>query len=340
MVTTTALDREARPADRHAPGDSKDDSGAMTTKAENQSLSMIVVVLVDEPGIIESYHAYRQALDSGGRRIEFIYVLDESKPRALAGLKQLADEGEPLKVVSLSRWDDEIGALQSGVRRASGEIILTLPAVLQVEPDDLDKVIAAVEGADMAAAQRPAFGTSWLYRWQDRLFHGTLRTLFGRPLRDLVCRVRAYRRATLEEILGFSTQQHFLPILAADRGFRINTVDVAVRQNSVPHARFGSQFRLLSDTIALFFVLKFVRKPLRFFGAIGLPLLAGGLVFTGLLAVGRLLFGMPLADRPILILGVLLIVLGIQIIALGLIGEIIIFASGKRTKEYTVDKIV
>ena len=158
--------------------------------AAESSVSVVVVVLVDEPEIISSYQAYRDALDRNGRSVEFIYVLDESKPDALRDLKALsADGNEPLKVIALSRWDDEIGALKSAVRRASGDIILTLPAVLQVEPDDLNKVILATDGVDMAVAERPAIGTSALYRLQDRLFHGTLRALFGRPLRDLVCRV-------------------------------------------------------------------------------------------------------------------------------------------------------
>jgi glycosyltransferase involved in cell wall biosynthesis len=313
----------------------------MAANSRERSVSVVVVVLVDEPEVVPSYRAYREAFDQGGRPVEFIYVLDESKSKALEGLREIAaDEHEPLKVIALSRWDDEIGALKSAVRRASGDIILTLPAVLQVEPSDLSKVIDAAEDTDMAVAERPKLGASWLYRQQDRLFHGTLRMMFGRPMRDLVCRVRAYKRATIEEILGFSTQQHFLPIIAHDRGFKIDAVDVGIRQSASPHARFGSQLRLLSDTVALFFVLKFVRKPLRFFGALGLPLLLAGLLFTGALAVGRLFFDMALADRPILILGVLLIVLGIQTIALGLIGEIIIFASGKRTREYTVEKIV
>lgn len=335
MVTSTTLARKS------ASSQAKPANDRPAADKATCSVSVVVVVLVDEPDVATSYQTYREALDRDGRSVEFIYVLDESKPKALADLKALsADDHEPLKVIALSRWDDEIGALKSAVRRASGDIILTLPAVLQVEPDDLSKVIDAADRADMVVAERPAVGRSWLYRLQDRLFHGALRVLFGRPLRDLVCRVRAYKRATVEEILGFSSQQHFLPILAHDRGFHIETVDVAMRQHATPHARFGSQLRLLSDTIALFFVLKFVRKPLRFFGAIGLPLLLIGLIFTGLLAAGRLLFDMPLADRPILILGVLLIVLGIQIIALGLIGEIIIFASGKRTREYTVEKIL
>jgi len=97
---------------------------------------------------------------------------------------------------------------------------------------------------------------------------------------------------------------------------------------------------LILDTLGLYVVLKFMRKPLRFFGAIGLPIFAAGLAFTAVLAADRLFFGTALADRPALVLGVLLIVLGIQIVALGLMGEIIIFASGKQSKDYTVDKIV
>ncbi len=332
----SALARNVATADDDVVGEPP-----LPVNARGQSVSVIVVVLVDEPEVVPSYRAYREALKQVGRSVEFIYVLDESKSKALQGLRDIAaDDNEPLKVIALSRWDDEIGALKSAVRRASGDIVLTLPAVLQVEPADLNKVIDAAEDTDMAVAERPRLGASRLYQLQDRLFHGTLRLMFGRPMRDLVCRVRAYKRATIEEILGFSTQQHFLPIIAHDRGFKIDAVDVAVRQSASPRARFGSQLRLLSDTIALFFVLKFVRKPLRFFGALGLPLLLVGLLFTTALAIGRLFFDMALADRPILILGVLLIVLGIQTIALGLIGEIIIFASGKRTREYTVEKIL
>lgn len=334
MVSYNALTQEMTPS---GAGNSNEQY-----KADARlSLSVVVVVLVDEPGIVQSYHAYREALVGDDRSIEFIYVLDESKLKALNDLKALsADDSEPLKVIALSRWDDEIGSLKSAVRRASGDIILTLPAVLQVEPGDLNKVIDAAISADMAVAERPTISTSWLYKLQNRLFHGTLGLLFGRQMHDLVCRVRAYKRAAIEEILGFCTQQHFLPILAHDRGFQIKAVDVTMRQSASPHASVGSQLRLFSDTIALFFVLKFVRKPLRFFGAIGLPFLLFGLLFTSVLAVGRLFFDMQLADRPILILGVLMIVLGIQTIALGLIGEIIIFASGKRTREYTIEKIL
>jgi hypothetical protein len=98
--------------------------------------------------------------------------------------------------------------------------------------------------------------------------------------------------------------------------------------------------RLTLDALALYVVLRFLRKPLHFFGAIGVPILATGVVFTGMLAVQRLFLDIPLADRPVLVLSILLIVLGIQVIALGLIGEIIIFASGRRRHDSTVEKVI
>ncbi|MGH6919141.1 MAG: glycosyl transferase family 2, partial [Geminicoccaceae bacterium] len=97
---------------------------------------------------------------------------------------------------------------------------------------------------------------------------------------------------------------------------------------------------ILFDILTLYVLLRFTKKPLRFFGSIGMLVLIPGLLFTASLAIARLFYGVPLADRPALILGVLMIVLGIQIIALGLIGEIVIFASGRRIKDYTVEKIV
>jgi hypothetical protein len=101
-----------------------------------------------------------------------------------------------------------------------------------------------------------------------------------------------------------------------------------------------SRLRLVFEAISLFIVLKFIFKPLRLFGAVGVPILLVGLTYTGILGINRLVFGSPLADRPALILGVLLIVLGIQVIGLGLIAEIIIFASGKRIRDYMIEKIL
>ena len=309
-------------------------------------ISAIIPVLRDEGAVAELHRDYKAALAAEGREVEFLYVLDRRAAKALAALSALKDTGEPLTLIVLSRWDGEGAALRSAFQRARGGIVLLLSAGRQVDPEDLPKVLEGLAGHDMAVAKRATPGGSWFQGVQARLFQWLIRTLFGRVIADPVCRVRACRREVLEDTVGYSVQQHFLPLLAAERGFRIAEVEVRRGQPTEDSVRrFGgfsilSRLRLAFEATSLFVVLKFVHKPLRFFGTAGLPILLVGLVYTGFLGFSRLFFGMPLADRPALILGVLLVVLGIQVIALGLIGEIIIFASGKRIKDYTIEKIL
>ena len=309
-------------------------------------VSVIVPVLRDEAAVADLHGAYKAALAAAQREIEFFYVLDRRSHKALMALRALKDRGEALTLIVLTRWDGEGAALRSAFQRASGNTVLILAGSRQVDPADVPKVLAGLADSDMAIARRTTESSSWFESLQARLFQRFVRVLFGRTIADPVCRVRACRRQVLEDIVGYSVQQHFLPLLAAERGFRVAEVEVRRGDPTEDEAglfgRFSvlSRLRLAFEAISLFIVLKFIFKPLRFFGALGVPILLLGLAYTGGLAISRLFFGTPLADRPALILGVLLIVLGIQVIALGLIGEIIIFASGKRIKDYKVEKIL
>jgi glycosyltransferase involved in cell wall biosynthesis len=315
--------------------------------AAMEIVSVIIPLLHDESGIAEVHRGYKAALSGDTRQLEFLYVLDRRWHQALTALSALKAAGEPLTLVVLSRWDGEGAALRSGFERARGDTVLILPASPQVDPRDVPKVLEELAHCDMAVANRAVLRSSWFDAVQAWLFRGLVRLLFGHIIHDPVCRVRAYRRQVLQEIAGYSVQQHFSPLLAAERGFRVAEVEVRPSQPTAcapsRQSRFGvllSRLRLTLEALSLYVVLKFIHKPLRFFGTAGLPILLIGLIYTGYLAISRLFFGTPLADRPALILGALLIVLGIQVIALGLIGEIIIFVAGKRIKDYTVDKIL
>jgi hypothetical protein len=317
-----------------------------TSRAGDAGISVLVPVLRDDLDVMPAYVAYKAALAALGRWFEFVYVLGSNMPRIEAQLRRLKDAGEPVRAVVLSRLDSEGAALSVGCRHATGETVLTVPAQLQVEPADLSAVLEALhEGCDMVVTRRAPLASTRLEALQTTVFHWLMRHLFGHDLKDLVSRVRACRRRVLEEVVSFSTQQHFLPLVALERGFRIREVQVRERREGpvsglVRRLHPFAWIRLSLDVLGLYVSLKFLRQPLRFFGAIGLPIFAGGLIFTSSLTVSRLFFGTPLADRPALILGVLLIVLGIQVIALGLIGEIIIFAAGKRIRDYTVEEIL
>lgn len=312
--------------------------------APAEIVSAIIPVLRDDAAVADLHRAYKAALCGDARPVEFIYVLARESQEALAALSALKRAGEPLTAIVLSRWDGEGAALRSAFQRARGKTVLILSASVQVEPRDVPKVLAALDHSDMAVGRRRALDSSWFDAAQARLFQWLIRLLFGRTINDPVCRVRAYRREVLDEIAAYSVQQHFSPLLAAERGFRIAEVEVTPR-HSGSRPRFGgfsmlSRLRLALEAVSLFFVLKFIHKPLRFFAMAGVPILLIGVIYTGFLAIERLFFGQGLADRPALVLAVLLVVLGIQVLALGLIGEIIIFVSGRRIKDYTIEKII
>jgi hypothetical protein len=295
----------------------------------------------DRSDVVDVYQAYKAAVETLGRPYELIYVLSWQSERALADLQQLKQRGEDALVLVVGQQVDEGEALLSGFEQARGEIVLTLPADLQVEPADIPKVVEELARCEVAVGRRPPT-SSKLQRIQAAAFHGLLKLLFGHSFTDLVCRVRAWRRPVIDEIMLHGVQPHFLPLLASERGFRIREVEVRPGSSGRAGVKLTLRSRIgvALDIFALYLVLKFTKKPLRVFGMIGLPILALGVVSCAALAIARLVYGMPLADRPALVLAVLMVVLGIQIIALGLIGELVIFASGRRIKEYAIERIV
>jgi glycosyltransferase involved in cell wall biosynthesis len=305
------------------------------------ALSVVVPVNREEPDLAATHKAYRAAIESTGDSHEFIYVLDGSYPHTLATLQRLKEDDPLVIVLVLGGETGEAAALASGFRHARGDTVLTLPAHLQVDPGDIPRVIAALDHCQMAIGRRSAINSTLSQRILAGTFHQVLRVLFGHAPRDLVCRVRACRRQVLDEIGIYGFQHHFVPLLAQQQGFTVEEVDVRPGPASVAVRRTPLVYLgILFDILTLYVLLRFTKKPLRFFGSIGMVVLVPGVLFTVGLAIARLFYAVPLADRPALILGVLMIVLGLQIIALGLIGEIVIFASGRRIKDYTVDKIV
>jgi glycosyltransferase involved in cell wall biosynthesis len=329
----------ANPIDLAMPADDAATPAAEPVTAV--ALSVVVPVNREEPDLANTHRAYQAAIESMGDSYEFIYVLDGRYPATLATLKSLKEADPLLIVLVLGGETGEAAALASGFKHARGETILTLPAHLQVDPSDIPRVVGALDHCQMAIGRRSAISSTLGQRILAGIFHGVLRVLFGHSLSDLVCRVRACRRGVLDEIGIYGFQHHFVPLLAQQQGFAVHEVDVRPGPASVAVRRTPLVYLgILFDILTLYVLLRFTKKPLRFFGSIGLLVLIPGLLFTGALAIARLFYAVPLADRPALILGVLMIVLGIQIIALGLIGEIVIFASGRRIKDYTVDKIV
>jgi glycosyltransferase involved in cell wall biosynthesis len=313
----------------------------MASKPPDVEISAIIPVGARHADIGALYHDYKSALDSLNLRYEVIFVLDGLYPEAAAELHALRARNDSLVVVALTRAFGESTALMAGFERARGRVILTLPAYFQIESGEITKLCDALSEADLAVGRRWPRAGSHFESLRRAAFHTALRWMTGLNFGDLGCGARAMKRRVIEEISLYGDQHRFFAILAHREGFRVR--EVTVRQS--PQDHFEGRYRVreyahrLLDVITVLFLVRFTKKPLRFFGMIGIGLAGIGALLLGYLIVARLSFGQPLADRPALLLTALLVVLGLQLFAIGLLGELIIFTHGRDLKDYQVETV-
>lgn len=314
----------------------------MSELLEQPEITVIVPVGARQAAAAELHAEYVRSLDALGRRYEMIYVLDGMHEKFATELNQLRLGGASFTVISLTRPFGEATALMAGFGHARGQIILTLPAYHQIQADQIGTLLAGLESADLVIGRRWPRAGGPLESLRRRAFHGLLASVTGLQFNDLGCGARALRRQILEEIRIYGDQHRFLALLADRQGFRVREVDV--RQS--PQDRFTGVYqpreyaRGLLDIFSVFFLVRFTKKPLRFFGMAGVSTFAIGALWTAVLVVQRLAFDQALADRPALLVASLLVVLGMQLFALGLLGELIIFTHARDLKDYQIARVI
>jgi glycosyltransferase involved in cell wall biosynthesis len=305
-------------------------------------LSVIVPVGSRQADPATLYAEYKAGLDTLRQRYELIFVLDGPREKFAAGLRTLLDGGQRFTVISLSRSFGEATALMAGFEHASGQAIVTLPAYHQIEAVEVAKLVAGLDSADVVIGRRwPRVGGPF-ERMRRAAFHGLLGWVTRLKFHDLGCGARAMDRRVLEEIQLYGDQHRFLAVLADRQGFRVREMDV---QQS-PKDRFTGVYepreytRGLLDIFTVFFLVRFTKKPLRFFGMVGVTTFAVGALAVTWLVIERLFFGQALAERPALLLASLLVVLGLQLFALGLLGELMIFTHARGLKDYQIERVI
>ncbi len=301
-------------------------------------VSVIVPVTERPEPLDELYRELSAPFRADGRSFEFIFVTEPWGRSLATGLAALAAEGEPVRALLTGQVVGETAQIKIALGQCRGEIVVIHPAYRRVEAAALTTLVARVEsGADVATARRWPRRDSWISRVQTRAFHRLIVGLGAGEMQDIGSGVRAARREVLREIPLYGDFGRFLPLAAQREGYLVEEVPVPQH----PHERRtrvyspGVYLRRVIDVIGLMFLLRFTEKPLRFFGLTGALLTAGGGLILLVLGLQRL-GGESLADRPLLLLGLLLVVLGVQSIALGLIGEIIVHLHATRRRTYRI----
>jgi len=305
----------------------------------------VVIPIVERVGDLRQLHnEFAAELERLGKTHEFIFVVDDSQRGVLPVLRELQSLAEnEVLIIVLGGAFGESAALTLGLERARGDKILTLASYFQVDPHGLAAAFETLDsGADLVAGRRHPRIDSFFNRVQSRLFHSFVGRLTGTRFNDISCGFKLMRRRVAQELNLYGGLHRFIPLLALSRGFSVREVPLPQRNEDRGTRYYGTGVYLgrLLDILTVFFLTKFTRTPLRFFGLLGSGLFALGFLLDLIAVVQRAVQEQGIADRPILLLGVLLMVLGVQTLSLGLVGEIIIFTHARSVREYQVAEII
>lgn len=303
------------------------------------TISVIVPVLDEEGSVEELARRVAEVLDSIGRQFEIVFVDDGSTDSTVERIRR-AHEIEPrVRLVQLRRNFGKAAALCAGFEASSGEILITMDGDLQDEPNEIPHFLEAMEegGFDLVSGWKKNRRDPANKRWPSKLFNWATRKLAQVDLHDFNCGFKAYRREVLDQIAVYGELHRYIPVLASRRGFTVGELAVIHNPRQHGESKYGwdRYYKGLLDLITVLFITKYTRRPLHLFGAIGLSCFGFGFLINAYLAV-RWSLGEALSNRPLLLLGILLMLVGIQVLTTGLIGEMITFKNFRRTDTYSV----
>ena len=287
----------------------------------------IVVPLFDEEGTLEELHAKLTAvLTRLGRPYEILFVDDGSRDGSAKLIHALAERDPAVGYVRFRRNFGKSAALDAGFRRARGEIVITMDADLQDDPEEVPRLLAALEEQELDLV------SGWKQKRHDplgktlpsKLFNFTVRKLTGLKLNDFNCGLKAYRRECIEGLDMYGELHRYVPVLVAWRGFAVGEIAVQHHARKWGKSKYGIErmAKGFFDLLTVILLTRYRRRPLHLFGWAGLVMFMLGFGCLGYLTVLWFL-GHGIGTRPLLVLGMLLVVVGVQLVSTGLLGEMI-----------------
>jgi len=296
----------------------------------------VVVPLRDEEQSVEPLLGeLADALEPIGQPWEVVFVDDGSTDGTFARLSRLHDVHDNVRVVRLRRNFGKAAALAAGFAESTGDIVVTIDGDLQDDPAEIPKLLAKLdEGFDLVSGWKAHRRDPLSRRVLSRIFNAVAGRMSGIRLHDMNCGLKAYRAEVVHGLRLYGELHRYIPVLAHYRGFRIAEVPVNHRPREHGRSRYGVEryLRGFLDLLTVTFVGRYRHRPLHLFGGLGLALLAGGtaiLVYLTVVKIG----GAAIGSRPLLTLGVLLIVVGMQFLSLGLLTELITTHNEERSGE-------
>jgi glycosyltransferase involved in cell wall biosynthesis len=290
-------------------------------------LSVVVPIKDEYESLTHLVDAIADTLKSAELAYEIICVDDGSTDGTTDLLKQLARDRQDLKAVILRRNYGQTAAMSAGFRHARGEVIVTIDGDLQNDPADIPMLLAKMEeGYDLVSGWRKERQDAALTRLlPSKIANHLIGVVTGVKLHDYGCSLKAYRSELIADMNLYGELHRFLPALAFIEGARIAEMPVLHHARRFGKSKYGlwRTFRVSMDMLTIWFMQKFLTKPMHVFGLFGLVSLAIGLAIGLHLTFIKIAFGADIGNRPLLILCIVLLLAGVQLFSFGLLAELL-----------------
>lgn len=301
-------------------------------------LLSFVIPLFNEKDTLEIL--YNEILQNlGGHDYEIIFIDDGSTDESFKVLTKLASSDPKVKVVKFRKNFGKAAGLHTGFQLCRGDVVFTMDADLQDNPVEIPNFLKKLdEGLDMVSGWKKKRLDPLHKRIPSKFFNSVTQNTFKLKLHDYNCGFKAYRRDVIKNIDVYGEMHRYIPALAHAKGYKVGEIPVQHRSREHGVSKYGIEryLRGFFDLLTVKLVTQYIRSPLYFFGGFGTILAFVGFLITFYLSVAKLFFGMPLTNRPLLFLGVLLILAGLQLFSLGLLAELIVHQGRKQNFGDTV----
>lgn len=319
-------------------------SPLLPNAAGNQPELSIVVPLLDESESLEEL-AERIRVACSDFRFEVLFVDDGSTDPSWETVQAIHAADVRFGGIRLRKNQGKSAALAVGFEAARGEYVVTMDADLQDDPGEVPAMIARLRsGAHLVSGWKRKRNDPISKTLPSRFFNGVTRALSGIALHDFNCGLKAYRSEVVKSVRLYGELHRYIPLLAKWEGYhRIEEQVVVHHPRAFGKTKFGLEryLRGFLDLLSVLFLTRFAARPMHFFGSLGSLAFLGGFGISLWLSVEKLIFGRPIGDRPLLLLGVLLILVGIQMFTTGLVGQLIVRPSMEDTASIaTAERIV
>ncbi len=307
----------------------------------------VVIPLYNEEENIEILHArLKEVLKNTGLEYEILYVDDGSQDRTIDYLEEIQKkDSSNVVVLSLRRNFGQTAAFAAGFDLSRGEIVITMDGDLQNDPADIPRLIEALKGYDLVSGWRKERKDPFLSRrLPSTIANWLISKVTGVRLHDYGCSLKAYRRDVIKNLRLYGEMHRFIPAMASWYGVRINEIETTHHPRLRGKSKYGISrtIKVLLDLLTIKFLQSFSTKPMQFFGPVGMLSSFLGTAICIYLTLEKLINAVDIGARPLLLLGILLLIIGFQFIGMGLLGEMIIrvYHESQKKPIYTIKKII